>query len=64
MIKKCLGQFTTEDMSILTQMVQTNYKDAHTTNNLAKLQMAQINLTEKINNLFSQSLNQYILNIN
>jgi len=26
--------------------------------------MAQINLTEKINNLFSQSLNQYILNIN
>lgn len=45
-------------------MIATNYKDAVMTNNLAKLQMAQINLTEKINNLFSQSLNQYILNIN
>jgi len=45
-------------------MVVTNYKDAMMTNNLAKLQMAQINLSEKINNLFSQSLNQYILTIN
>lgn len=63
-IKKCLGQFTNEDMAILEQMIATNYKDAVTTNNLAKLQMAQINLTEKINNLFAQSLNQYILNIN
>lgn len=64
MIKKCLGQFTSEDMMILEQMIATNYKDAVMTNNLAKLQMAQINLTEKINNLFAQSLNQYILHIN
>lgn len=63
-INKCLGQFTNEDMAILEQMVVTNYKDAMMTNNLAKLQMAQINLSEKINNLFSQSLNQYILTIN
>ena len=40
MIKKCLGQFTSEDMAILEQMVATNYKDAVMTNNLAKLQMA------------------------
>ena len=63
-INKCLGQFTSEDMAILEQMVVTNYKDGMMTNNLAKLQMAQINLSEKINNLFSQSLNQYILTIN
>jgi len=63
-INKCLGQFTSEDLAILEQMVVTNYKDAVMTNNLAKLQMAQINLSEKINNLFSQSLNQYILTIN
>ena len=63
-INKCLGQFTTQDMLLLEKMVLTNYKDAVMTNNLAKLQMAQIGLTEKINNLFSQSLNQYILNIN
>lgn len=63
-INKCLGQFTSQDMLLLEKMVLTNYKDAVMTNNLAKLQMAQIGLTEKINNLFSQSLNQYILNIN
>lgn len=49
---------------ILEQMIATNYKDAVMTNNLAKLQMAQIKLTEKINDLFAQSLNQYILHIN
>ena len=36
-IKKCLGQFTNEDMVILEQMIATNYKDAVMTNNLAKL---------------------------
>lgn len=52
-INKCLGQFTSQDLAILEQMVVTNYKDAVMTNNFAKLQMAQINLSEKINNLFS-----------
>jgi len=52
-INKCLGQFTSQDMLLLEKMVLTNYKDAVMTNNLAKLQMAQIGLTEKINNLFS-----------
>lgn len=59
-----MGQFTPEDMAILEQMIYCNYKNAVMTNNLSKLQMAQINLTEKINNLFSQSLGQYIANIN
>lgn len=64
MINKCLGQFTSEDMALLEQMVQMNFKDAVMTNSLSKLQMAQIGLSEKINNLFSQSLNQYILHQN
>ena len=46
---------------ILQKMIGTNFKDAVMANNLAKLQMAQINMTEKINNLFQQSLNQFIL---
>lgn len=53
MINKCLGQFTSDDLALLEQMVQMNFKDAVMTNSLAKLQMAQIGLTEKINNLFS-----------
>ena len=60
-MNKCLGQFSSEDMLLLEKMVQANFKDAIMTNNLAKIQMAQIELTGKINNLFSQSLNQYIL---
>jgi len=51
-------------MQLLESMVLTNFNDAMMTNNLAKLQMAQINLTEKINNLFIKSLNQYIQNQN
>jgi hypothetical protein len=39
-------------MALLEQMVLNNFKNAMMTNNLAKLQMAQIGLTEKINNLF------------
>ena len=61
---QCLSLFTGDDMKVLESMMLTNFNDAMLTNNLAKLQMSQINLTEKINNLFSQSLNQYILSIN
>lgn len=61
-IHQCLTLFTGEDMQVLEQMMLTNFNDAMLTNNLAKLQMAQISLTEKINNLFIKSLNQYISN--
>ena len=61
MLNKCMGQFTKDDMQVLEQMVKTNFKDAVMASSLAKLQMAQIHLTEKINTVFSQSLNQYIL---
>lgn len=36
-INKCLGQFTSEDLVILQQMIGTNFKDAVMANNLAKL---------------------------
>lgn len=61
-IHQCLSLFSGEDMQVLEQMMLTNFSDAMLTNNLAKLQMAQISLTEKINNLFIKSLNQYISN--
>lgn len=53
MLNKCMGQFTSEDMATLEEMVKTNFNDAVMTNSLAKLQMAQIHLTEKINSVFS-----------
>lgn len=61
-INSCLSRFTGEDMQLLESMMLKNFNDAMLTNNLAKLQMAQIGLTEKINNLFIKSLNQYISN--
>lgn len=61
LLHKCLGQFSSSDMVLLEEMVKTNFKDAMMTNNLSKLQLAQIHLTEKINSIFSQSLNNYIL---
>lgn len=59
-LNKCMSQFTSEDMQILEQMVHTNFRDAMMSSNLSKLQMAQISLTEKINNVFTQSLNKYL----
>jgi hypothetical protein len=59
-LNKCMSQFTSEDMQILEQMVHTNYRDAMMSSNLSKLQQAQISLTEKINNVFTLSLNKYL----
>lgn len=61
LLNKCMGQFSNSDMVLLEEMVKTNFRDAMMTNNLSKLQQAQINLTEKINGIFSQSLNKSIL---
>lgn len=61
MLNNCMNQFSKRDMSLLEHMVLSNFKDAMMTNSLAKLEMSQIHLTEKISNIFSQSLNNYIL---
>lgn len=63
-MNKCMGQFNNDDMQILEQLVRTNFTDAMMNNSLQKLQMSQINLTQKINGIFSQSLNNYILHQN
>ena len=47
-------------MNVLQQLVNTNFKDAVMTNNLTKLQMAQVALTQRINSVFSTQLNKYI----
>ena len=60
-LNKCLSQFTAEDMVLLEQLVQTNFQDAMIQNNLIKLQMAQIQLTGKINNVFTKYLNKFLL---
>ena len=60
-MNKCMGQFNNDDMEILEQLVRINFTDAMMNNSLQKLQMSQINLTQKINGIFSQSLNNYIL---
>lgn len=61
LINKCLGQFSSEDMNLLEQMVNQNFRNAVMTNSLSKLQMAQIHLAEKINVVFAKSLNNYLL---
>jgi len=61
LINKCLGQFSVEDMSLLETMVNQNFRNASVSNSLGKLQMAQIHLAEKINNVFAKSLNNYLI---
>ena len=43
-------------MSILERMVRESFEDAIMINSLTKLQQAHINLNEKLNNIFAQSL--------
>lgn len=59
-LNRCMSQFTRADMQVLELMMQKNYKFATLTNNLSKLQRAQMNLTEKMNSVFAQYLNKYI----
>lgn len=58
MLDECMGQFSNDDMSYLEQLVSSNYEDAILVNSLSKLQKAQITMTEKLNNIFAQSINK------
>ena len=37
MLNRCMGQFNSQDMQILEQLVSTNFRNAHLTNSLGKL---------------------------
>lgn len=45
-------------MQILESMVQENFQEAVILNTLAKLQHIHITMTEKLNNIFTQSINK------
>jgi len=57
-LNQCISQFSTDDLSVLETMVRENFQDAVMVNTLAKLQHAQITMTEKLNNIFTQSINK------
>ena len=45
-------------MNVLERMVMENFEDAVMVNSLAKLQHAHITMTEKLNNIFAQSIHK------
>ena len=53
MINECMSQFQDSEMTILESMILANFKDTMMTNNIAKLQLSQIDLSSKINEVFS-----------
>lgn len=55
-LNSCISQFSSDDMKVLEQMVMENFEDAVMINSLAKLQHAHIIMTEKLNNIFAQSI--------
>lgn len=52
-----MGQFSTDDMAHLEQLVAGNFEDALMINSLARLQQGQLRITEKLNNIFAESFN-------
>jgi hypothetical protein len=59
-LNHCISQFSSGDLALLEGMVKENFQDAVMVNTLARLQHAQISLTEKLNNIFVQSVNKGI----
>lgn len=59
-LNHCISQFSSDDLALLEGMVKENFQDAVMVNTLAKLQRAQITLTEKLNGIFVQSVNKGI----
>ncbi len=57
-LNQCISQFSSDDLALLEGMVKENFHDAVMVNTLAKLQHAQITMTEKLNNIFVQSVNK------
>ena len=57
-LNQCISQFSTDDLKVLEGMVKENFQDAVMVNTLAKLQHAQITMTEKLNDIFVQSVNK------
>lgn len=57
-LNQCISQFSSDDLAVLESMVKDNYHDAVMVNTLAKLQRAQITMTEKLNNIFVASVNK------
>jgi hypothetical protein len=57
-LNQCISQFSTDDLKLLEGTVKDNFQDAVMVNTLAKLQHAQITMTEKLNNIFVQSVNK------
>lgn len=53
-----MSQFSEDDMKVLETMVFQNFEDSMMINSLAKLQHAHITMTERLNNIFSQSISK------
>jgi hypothetical protein len=56
MMNDCLGQFSTDDMTMLESMIVANYEDALMISNLSKLQQHQLRISEKLNQIFAESI--------
>lgn len=53
---QCLGQFSTDDMDLLEQMVASNFEDALMISSLSKLQQHQLAISSQLNTIFAESI--------
>ena len=53
---ECLGQFSTDDMELLEQMVASNFEDALMIGSLSKLQQHQLGISSQLNQIFAESI--------
>jgi len=53
LLDDCMGQFATDDMTLLESLIASNFEDASMISSLSKLQQYQLRLSEKINTIYS-----------
>ncbi len=58
-LNKCMSMFSHRELEVLEQMVKGNFEDLIMMNSLSKLQQTQIQIAEKLNNLFPLASRQF-----
>jgi len=58
LLEDCMGQFSSDETSLLENVIASNFEDALMISSLSKLQQHQLRLSEKINNIFAESISK------
>lgn len=57
LLDDCMGQFSTNEMSLMESLVASNFEDAMMLSSLSKLQQHQLRISSNLHSIFADSIN-------